>query len=146
MTPRMGDSGSGPMVDRREMLKWGIVAPVLASGPYGALAAVPESLDALVVDSRLADAGLSALAARRTYTIDGDVTALWYNTLDTLWRKPGFVLGGITGTDALFVLERLAFDCGRRAVSRTELRPADRFGVAAVSWVIAPVHPSVVKA
>ncbi|MBO9518727.1 MAG: hypothetical protein J7493_11730 [Porphyrobacter sp.] len=133
------------MIDRRDMLKWGAAAPILASGPYSALAAVPEGLDALVVDTRFADAELTGLAARRTFAIDGDVTALWYNTLDTLWRKPGFVLGGITGTDALFVLERLALDCGRRVVNRTELRPAAASGVAAISWVIAPVHPSVMK-
>lgn len=133
------------MMGRRELLKWGAVMPVLASGPYAALAILPEGVDALVVDSRFAHAGLAGIAARRNYTIDGDVTALWYHTLDALWRKPGFVLGGVTGSDALFVLERLAADRGRRVVSRRELRPAEAGQVAAVSWIIAPVHPSVLK-
>ena len=38
----------------------------------------------------------------------GDVTAVWYDQLDQRWRQPGHVLGGITGSDALFVLEVLA--------------------------------------
>lgn len=133
------------MMDRRELLKWGAVAPVLASGPYAALAAMPGGVDALVADSRFAHAGLAGMAARQSYTIDGDVTALWYHTLDALWRKPGFVLGGVTGSDALFVLERLAADRGRRVVSRRELQPAQAGRTAAVSWIIAPVHPSVIK-
>lgn len=135
------------MIDRRELLKWGVVAPVLAGAPQAAMAAMPQGVDALVVDSRLGEAALpettaSGPSAPRTYVIDGDVTALWYHTLDGIWRRPGFVLAGITGTDALFVLERLAVDRGRRVVSRREL-PAPGAPVAAVSWVIAPVHPSV---
>lgn len=133
------------MMDRRNVLKWGVVAPILASGPYAAMAAAPDGIDALVVDSRFGEAGLAGLTGPRTYTIDGDVTALWYDTLDAVWRRPGFVLGGVTGSDALFVLERLAVDRGRRVISRKELRPARGAGVAAVSWVIAPVHPSVLK-
>lgn len=135
------------MIDRRELLKWGVVAPVLAGAPHAAMAAMPRGVDALVVDSRLGEAArLSGPSAPRTYVIDGDVTALWYHTLDGIWRRPGFVLAGITGTDALFVLERLAVDRGRRVISRKELpAPGAAPGAAipAASWVIAPVHPSV---
>lgn len=131
------------MIDRRELLKWGVVAPVLAGAPQLAMAAMPQGVDALVVDSRLGEAArLSGPSVPRTYVIDGDVTALWYHTLDGIWRRKGFVLAGITGTDALFVLERLAVDRGRRVVSRKEL-PAPGAVIAAASWVIAPVHPSV---
>jgi hypothetical protein len=133
------------MMDRRELLKWGVAVPVAASVPAAAIAATPGGVDALVLDSRLAGAELARLSAPVTHTIDGDVTALWYHTLDALWRQPGFVLGGITGSDALFVLERLAVDRGRRVVSRKELRGPDAGGVPAISWVIAPVHPSVTR-
>lgn len=131
------------MIDRRELLKWSVIAPVIASGPVTAMAATPEGIDALVVDSRFGATQFAGISAPRRFTIDGDVTKLWYNTLDALWRKPGFTLGGITGSDALFVLERLAEDHGRRVVVRREVQPAVGDQVAAISWVIAPHHPSV---
>lgn len=131
------------MIDRREVLKWGVVAPVLAGAPHAALAAAREGLDGFVLDRRFLRERPAGLHASAFYRIEGDVTALWYETLDPLWRKPGFVLGGITGRDALFVLETLAPDRGRRVVSRKVLPPAEGEREGPVSWVIAPVHPSV---
>lgn len=131
------------MIDRREVLKWGVVAPVLAGAPYVAVAAGPEGLDGFVLDRRFLRERPAGLQASALYSIDGDVTALWYETLDPLWRKPGFVLGGITGRAALFVLETLAPDRGRRVVSRKALPTAKGEREGPVSWVIAPVHPSV---
>lgn len=131
------------MIDRRDMLKWGVVAPVLVGAPHAALAAVPGGLDGFVLDRRFLRERPAGLHASAFYGIDGDVTALWYETLDPLWRRPGFVLGGITGRDALFVLETLAPDRGRRVVSRKNLPPGTGEREGPVSWVIAPVHPSV---
>ncbi len=134
-------------MDRRELLKWSAVLPVAAAVPYSAMAAaLPQGVDALVIDRRHLPAGMPAqaagISAPQIFTIEGDVTQLWYQTLDPIWRKPGFVLGGLTGSDALFVLEVLAGDRGRRVTQRRVLQPVVS-GVQPVSWVIAPVHPSV---
>lgn len=129
------------MINRRDVIKWGMVAPSLASVPGIVQAQMPQGIDAFVVDSRFAVAP-SDVSAAKVHTIDGDVTKLWFDTLDPRWRQPGFVLGGITGADALFVLEVLARDRGRRVISRKEL-PAAEGAPAPVSWVIAPVHSSV---
>lgn len=131
------------MIARRDLIKWGVVAPALVAGPQAVLAQVPEGLDALVLDRRHLAAEQAGFAAPQVYPIDGDVTALWYEVLDRVWRKPGFVLGGVTGRDALFVLETLAFDRGRKVVTRTALPPADGQAEGPVAWIIAPVHPSV---
>src|SRR5690606_34781133 len=109
-TARRGNAPSArepPMITRRALIKWGVVAPALVAGPQAALARFPEGLDALVVDRRHLAAGHAGLTAPKVYPIDGDVTALWYDVLDLTWRRPGFVLGGVTGRDALFVLETL---------------------------------------
>ena len=131
------------MITRRDMIKWGVVVPTLAAAPQALVAQSPEGLDALVIDRRHLVARPAEFHALKTYPIDGDVTALWYEVLDRVWRKPGFVLGGVTGRDALFVLETLAADRGRRVVSRTVLPPAEGRAEGPVAWIIAPVHPSV---
>lgn len=131
------------MINRRDLLKWGVVAPAVAGMPAVALAAVPQGVDALVLDRRFLPAlDEQAGFAAPVKWIDGDVTKLWFEQLDLRWRQPGFVLGGITGPDALWVLEVLARDRGRRVTTRKVL-PATEDMVAPVSWVIAPVHPSV---
>jgi len=130
------------MITRRDLVKWGAVAPAVAVTPGVTWARMPQGVDALVVDRRLG-AAVPSFDARQVYQIDGDVTALWYDVLDTRWRRPGFVLAGLTGRDTLFVLETLAADRGRRVVSR---QPLERTGAAdrqALAWIIAPVHPSV---
>ena len=78
-----------------------------------------------------------------TWTFTGDVTRIWFERLDLRWRQPGFLLGGITGSDALFVLETLAQQQGRRVVSLERLTDADERRIVPVGWVIAPVHSSV---
>ncbi|MEO0062846.1 MAG: hypothetical protein RLZZ08_1406 [Pseudomonadota bacterium] len=130
------------MISRRDMLKWGVIAPAVAGMPAAVSAAAPQGIDALVLDRRF-----SALDQQPAFTapvkwIDGDVTKLWFEQLDLRWRQPGFVLGGITGPDALWVLDVLARDRGRRVTARKVL-PVAAGEVAPVSWVIAPVHPSV---
>ena len=132
------------MIARRDLLKWGVVAPALVGGSGAALGRTPPGLDALVLDQRhVHRLPPESPAHVPVHRIEGDVTKLWFETLDPLWRKPGFVLGGITGRDALFVLETLAWDRGRRVVSRKVLPPRAGAGEGPISWVIAPVHPSV---
>lgn len=131
------------MIARREVLKWGVVAPALVAAPRAVFAAAPQGLDAMLLDERFARQFPVEQAGVPQMRFTGDVTRVWYDQLDRRWREPGHVLGGITGSDALFVLEVLATHHGRRVVSRTVLGPADARGVAPVSWIIAPHHPSV---
>ncbi|TIX50949.1 hypothetical protein [Alteraurantiacibacter aquimixticola] len=131
------------MITRRDLIKWGMVAPALAAGSQAAFAAAPQGLDALLVDERFPFDDAPLHAGVPVMRFAGDVTRVWYEVLDARWRERGFVLGGITGSDALFVLETLATHQGRRVVTRTPLAEPDARGVAPVSWVIAPHHPSV---
>ena len=126
---------------RRDMLKWGALASALAGAPAAALAKAGAGLDVLLLDTRFGDGAAADMGAARVLTFAGDVTRIWYDHLDRAWRRPGFVVGGITGADALFVLETLAHQQGRKVVARNPLAAVG--GIAPVSWVIAPVHPSV---
>lgn len=141
------------IIERRDLLKWGMVAPAIAAGATSlttaAMAKNPGALglDALVLDTRLGEQGigaqeLSTQAGLPIHRFKGDVTTLWTDLLDQQWRKKGFVLGGITGRDALFVLEHLAWDRGRRVAFRRELSIHGQDGFPAISWIIAPHHPS----
>lgn len=131
------------MITRRDVIKWGAVAPALAAGSQAAFAQAPQGLDAFMLDTRYVDSLPSEHAGIPAIRFAGDVTKPWFDTLDPAWRQRGFVLGGITGSDALFVLQSLAQQQGRRVVSQTQLGEKDERGVYPVSWVIAPVHPSV---
>ena len=129
---------------RRDMLKWGALVPALSAAPGMALSNAPEGLDAMLLDTRFGEGSLAHSGATRVFSFSGDVTQVWYDHLDRAWRQPGFVVGGITGADALFVLEVLARQQGRKVVARNPLEAAPLpGGIAPVSWVIAPVHPSV---
>lgn len=131
---------------RRGLIKWGAIAPALAGASHMAFAkAAPKigALDAMLVDTRFADLASFEPNAPKVLQFTGDVTRIWYHELDARWRARGFTLGGITGSDALFVLENLAQQQGRRVVHRQELAPKDARGIAPVSWVIAPFHRSV---
>lgn len=130
------------MTTRRTVLKWGAVLPALGTGWHGAFAAVPQGLDALLVDTRFPGAFDVADSPVPVLQFAGDVTRLWFDRLDVRWRQPGFVVGGITGSDALFVLETLAQHQGRRVISRVALDLPRVNGVQAMRWIIAPHHPS----
>lgn len=131
------------MITRRDLIKWGAVAPALAAGSQAAFARAPQGLDALLLDERFSPEPAANHAGIPVMRFAGDVTKVWYDTIDAHWRQRGYVLGGITGSDALFVLETLANHHGRRVVSRTVLAQPNVDGVRPVSWIIAPHHPSV---
>lgn len=131
------------MISRREFVKWGAVVPALGTGWHGGFAAAPQGLDAMLVDTRFPGALDVADAPVPVWRFSGDVTPLWTGHLAARWKERGHVLGGITGTDALFVIETLAEHRGRRVVSRTTLELPPVNGVQAVRWIIAPHHPSV---
>ena len=131
------------MIARRDVLKQGAVGSALLGVPAIAQEAGPQGLDALLLDTRFGAVIPAEQAGVPVLRFAGDVTRVWYDVLDRRWRQPGYVLGGITGSDALFVLEMLAAQAGRRVVSRISLGEADGRGVAPVRWIIAPHHPSV---
>jgi hypothetical protein len=135
------------MMDRRDLLKVGLALPAALALPARALAAMPgidgPGIDALVLDRRMLGGAMPPEVAPALHLIDGDVTALWYETLDPRWRKPGFVLAGMTGEDSLFVLEQLAWDRGRRVTQRQIVHNAAVDGRNMVRWIIAPYHSSV---
>lgn len=131
------------MISRRDLLKWSAVTPAIIPDLHANLRSLPSGVDALVVDSRFSQPDIVDRFDRRVHLFEGDVTKVWFEVLDPRWREPGFVLGGITGQDALFVLERLAWDRGRRVTDRRELPAMGTDGRPVVNWIIAPVHPSV---
>ena len=128
------------MMDRRDLLKIGAVTP-LALGFPAALRAATTGVSLWVQDDRFEAAKVAA--PRSAMLADGDVTQLWTGTLDDAWRKRGFVVAGVTGSDALFVLEQLAWSRGRRVIERSEVAPAKDGKPALIRWIIAPSHPSV---
>lgn len=129
------------MIDRRDLLKIGAVTPIALGFP-AALRAATLGVSLWVRDDRF-DAARPHAAPRSAVLTDGDVTPLWTGTLDDAWRRRGFIVAGITGSDALFVLEQLAWHRGRRVVERSEIAPAKDGKPALIRWIIAPTHPSV---
>ena len=105
----------------------------------GAALAAPSALpfQLIVADERhAASRAFAAEAARsggRIAWTRGDVTRLWYDELDLLWRKEKVVVGGLTEYPAFFCLERLAMDRGLRVAFKGEHR---RLASGAASHVI----------
>jgi hypothetical protein len=121
----------------------GLIAPAAFTLPMRAFAGKPD-IDVLVVDRRYLRFGQVNPSSVPIHVIDGDVTALWYDWLDPMWRKTGFVVAGYTGRDVLFVLEHLAWDRGHRVVRRHQMDSMAQGDLPLINWVIAPVHPSVI--
>ena len=129
------------MMTRRDVVKWAGVIPALSVPGLARAEEGAPAIDLTLIDDRFA-ASLPA-ATGETARFSGDVTRLWTTRLDAAFRGHGFVLAGLTGSDALFVLEVLATQHGRRVIRREVLGAPDDRGVAPVSWVIAPHHPNV---
>jgi hypothetical protein len=121
-------------VDRRVFVSG--CAGLLVAGALPALAAATDHPEAewLVVDRRFLSLLPRQPLARRTLAIDGDVTALWRDTLQPLWRERGAVIAGITREPALFCLEHLAQGLRHHLLRREALAGTD-----AVRWTLAPV-------
>lgn len=66
-----------------------------------------------------AETGTQGIPVR---AIDGDVTALWYDELQPLWRARPVPIAGLTARPALSCLEHLAWDHGMRVVYHAEHR------------------------
>lgn len=120
---------------RREVLALGATA--FAISRLARVEWVGPPIAGFVADTRFSEARIAATPpVAWRHDIDGDVTALWYDRLDLAWRAPGPVIAGMTGEDALFVLERLAWDRRRRVMLRKTF-PAAGGGPPLVRWIIA---------
>jgi hypothetical protein len=80
------------------------------------------SLDLALFDTRFpaAHAFARALAIRGVALapFDGDVTPVWFEQLDPVWRQYPLTVAGLTTEGALFCLEQLAWDNGLRVAFR----------------------------
>lgn len=123
-------------LNRRTFLGAGGVALAIAAvpGSWG-LSHDPLAPFRAIYDERL-EAG-RAFAAEAldhswvTRAIRGDITQVWFRELSPRWRKGPAPITGVTTTQTLFVLERLAWDAGMRVTARdiSTTTPA-------VRWVI----------
>jgi hypothetical protein len=116
-----------PMLDRRVFL----AASVCLAADRN-LSALPASPVLLVLDRRFTSLGTSMHA--NIAFIEGDVTALWRDRLNDLWKVGTTNVAGITEPAALFCLEQLARGCGRKVSMRQSIP-----GTTAIRWVISPV-------
>jgi hypothetical protein len=115
------------MADRRTFLKGTAAltaAPAMAGAAGARAAGGAAGVGGFVFDERFPAARALAEAMQAkgvaAHAIRGDVTELWLGRLDTAWRGAARPLAGVTDANALFVLERLAWDRRLRVVYRTE--------------------------
>ena len=105
--------------DRRDVMMAGGAAVggiAMSQDVTGALAAAPMKNCLLVADKRItashAFAAQAMLNSERVALIEGDITRLWYEELDTRWRDEKIAVAGLTEYGPFFCLERLAMDRG----------------------------------
>jgi hypothetical protein len=60
---------------------------------------------------------------------NGDVTAVWFEQLDPVWRHESISVAGMTTPSTLFCLEQLAWDHGLRVAFRGTHEPSPLGGV-----------------
>jgi hypothetical protein len=124
------------MANRREFIQAGIAVTAAASvaGPsaqaaMSAAAAPPYRIHKVIYDGRFAEPVRFAKAAEslglQAHAISGDMTALWYNELDGLWRKEAVAIAGMTRHGPMFCFEMLARDHGMRLVYQAEHQITD---------------------
>lgn len=79
---------------------------------------------AVISDSRFLSCQRFGTAASEAgikhFSVEGDITGVWFNHLDPMWRKNQHVIMGMTARQPLFILERLGWDRGMRVVLRIE--------------------------
>ena len=113
------------LTNRREFLQgtvWAALPVVIGAPlPAGVLAAARAAFPMVLIDDRHAEARAfgTALAARGApvHSVpNGDVTALWRESIGPAWRHAPTVVAGLTRSPALFCLEQLGWALGRRVV------------------------------
>lgn len=118
----------GPMTTRRAVLKGGIATATAITAWRGGLAhGAPLDThrpDHFVLDPGSAVSALLAGHARAAsipyFATSGDITSLWFEILDVLWRRRPSTVIGVTSPEAIFCLERLAWDHGMRMEYRVD--------------------------
>jgi len=103
------------------------VASVAVSAPGDPLGLhlpldLPVPVDLALIDTRFPAAHTFARALEMRGVslapFDGDVTPVWYEQLDPVWRHAPLTVAGLTTEGALFCLEQLAWDHGMRVAYR----------------------------
>lgn len=122
------------MTNRREFLQTGISVSslplalnVLLPASMASARAHHVTLHKAVFDDRYVEGQTFAAAAERlgiaARALDnGDVTAFWYDELDSIWRERPEAIAGTTQFGPMFVLGRLAAERGMRMAMRVEHR------------------------
>jgi len=145
------------MINRREVLVSGIALSVLAQQSSANTIAAPRNtadrlVSRLIADERFRAARNAAHSAAANgisvHWLAEDVTPV-YESLDLAWKSTSFAIAGLTTPNALFVIERLAWDRGLRTIrqniqtdepQRIDSSPTmpvtDSFTL--VSWLLAP--------
>lgn len=105
------------MANRREFLQGTIAAsalPLVSGATLAPFAANATPLARVLYDERLPVSRSFAERARQaglpTHAFNRDITPLWFDDLHQRWTKKPEAIAGITEGDALFCLERLAWD------------------------------------
>lgn len=135
------------MTNRRQFLGLGLAAsvwPVVGSARARAAGAMPGTdgarLYKVICHRRFAAAAEFAAPLRAqgvpVHEIDGDVTSVWYHDLALRWAEAPVAIAGFTTPEALFCLERLAWDHRMRVVFRAG--PVSAPGGSVVRRVAAP--------
>jgi hypothetical protein len=129
-----------PSVSRRDFVTGCLASAGIAAavGPHAAGASpyAPAGHSGLrfgLFDTRFPVAvAFSRALLRRGVTLapfHGDVTAVWFEQLDPLWRREPIRVAGMTTPSTLFCLEQLAWDHGLRVAFRGTHEPAPSGGV-----------------
>ena len=141
------------MTNRREFIKCGLTFSTMSLTGITSLqmaVASPEGqmlkLESFVSDLRFMESVSTAqtLASQGVpiMEVSGDLTDLWINQYSRQWKQKPMSLAGVTGSDALFVLETLAPDYGMRVVHKSPVPEAKALpghaDEALISWIIVP--------
>ena len=141
------------MTNRRQFMQSGLAFSALPLTELSAMkmaVASPDgaflTLESFVADKRymksIATASKLGGEGVSVVEITGDMTELWIGKYSKQWKQAPMTLAGVTGSDALFVLETLAPDCGMRVVHKQALDESaseSHEGHPQVfSWIIAP--------
>lgn len=117
------------MANRREFIQAAAAAAAAAPAAAGmahasGAGAAPADIGAVVVDRRFEAARLlgahMADRGRTVLEIEADVTELWTAHVKPLWSGRPVAVAGLTGRQALFCLEQLAWERGLRVVFHAE--------------------------
>ncbi|MFT5320540.1 MAG: hypothetical protein ACI934_000680 [Pseudohongiellaceae bacterium] len=141
------------MTNRRQFIKCGLSFTALSLTGLSSLnmaVATPEGhsfeLESFVSDLRYEESVATAASLKAQGVpiaeISGDLTDLWIKQYSRQWKQKPMSLAGVTGKDALFVLETLAPDYGMRLIYRAEIpqneTSSTQEGVELISWIIVP--------